>query len=137
MFYRKHNRVTFNSGNKLITKQSMKAECDIHNILRQYQRTGIITHVQNARPTYSDLPDDMDYQRSLHTIMAAEEAFDGLPAQVRDHFGNDPGRLLAALQDPAQADYLREVGILRPKEPPQSVPDPVPVPAATPPSGNG
>lgn len=128
MFYRIHNRHTYSCGDELVTKQSMKAECDIHNILRQYQKTGIITHVQNARPTYGDLPDDLDYQRSMNTIMQADEAFAALPATVRDHYGNDPGRLLEALQDPSQADYLREVGILRAPEVPPAVPDPVPVP---------
>lgn len=128
MFYRPHSRVQIDCSLPIVTKQSMKAECDIHNILRQYQKTGIVTHVQNARPTYQDLPDDMDYQQSLHTIMTAEEAFAGLPSAVRDRFGNDPGRLLAALGDPAQKAYLTEVGILRPPEAPPSVPDSVPVP---------
>nr|QJB20908.1 MAG: internal scaffolding protein [Microvirus sp.] len=136
MFYRKHKRVTFNCGDELVTKQHFKEECDIHNILKQYQKTGVITHVQAARPTYADLPDAHDYQEAIHIQMAAIEAFEGLPASVRDHFGNDPGRLLAALHDPAEKDYLTEVGIFRAPDPAPSVPEPVPVPPATPlPSG--
>lgn len=136
MFYHPHPRVTFNSGTTLVTKQAFKAECDINNILKQYQRTGIISHVQNARPTYTDLPSDLDYQQSMNTLIAAQQAFDGLPSKVRDRFGNDPLQLLRALQDPDQADYLREVGILNPKEAPQGVPDPVRPPAGTPPAAN-
>lgn len=116
MFYRKHNRVTLDCGSEQITKQSHKAECDIHNILKQYQRTGIITHVQSARPLYTDLPDSLDYQQSLNTIMAAEQAFFALPAKVRDHFRNDPAAFLAAFSDPSQESFLREHGFLKPLE---------------------
>lgn len=53
MFYRSaRRRVSIDCGDQLITKQSHKEECDIYNILRQYNRTGIITYVQNARPSY-------------------------------------------------------------------------------------
>lgn len=134
MFYRKHDRVTIDCGKELITKQAHKAECDIHNILKQYQRTGIITHVSNARPFYADLPDSMDYQESLHIIMQAEQAFAALPASVRDHFRNDPQLFLAAFTDPAQEGYLRENGFLKPKEAsdlPSATPLPSPNPDAT------
>lgn len=115
MFYRPHKRVTLNTGTEMVTKQSHKDECDIHRILRQYQRTGIITHVQSARPTYGDLPDAIDYQTSLHLIMEAQETFAALPSSVRERFGNDPGRFLAAFEDPSQEEYLRQMGFLKPK----------------------
>lgn len=113
-FYVPHKRVTLNTGDVMVTKQSHKDECDINRILKQFQRTGIITHVQNARPTYEDLPSDVDFQESLNTILTAEEAFSGLPSKVRAHFNNNPAELLAALNDPAQADQLRDFGILNP-----------------------
>lgn len=117
MFYRKHPRHSFSCGDQLITKQEHKDECDINRILKQYQRTGIITHVQKARADYTDLPDSVDFQESLNTIMVAEQAFNDLPATVRAHFVNEPSRFLAAFNDPAQYDYLRSVGLLRPTTP--------------------
>lgn len=113
MFYRPHERVTFDCGDEMITKQEHKDECDINRILSQYQRTGILTHVQSARPTYTDLPDAIDFQESLNTLMIAEEAFSNLPSKVRAHFENDPGRFLAAFNDPAQYDQLRAYGLLK------------------------
>lgn len=132
-FYVPHERVTFDSGDELVTKQSFKAECDIHNILRQYSKTGVITHVQSSRPTYGDLPDAFDYQASLHTLMAADEAFAGLPASVRARFDNEPGAFLAALSDPTQTAYLTEVGVFRPPVAAEALPDPVrpPLPASS------
>lgn len=117
MFYRPHNRVTLSTGDTLMTKQSHKDECDIHRILRQYQRTGIITHVQSARPQYTDLPDSSDYQTAMNILLEANETFAALPSAVRDYFKNDPAQFLAAFQDGNQADKLREFGLLKPKPP--------------------
>lgn len=110
-------RVAFNSGDTMVTKQSHKDECDIHRILRQYQRTGILAHVQTARPQYIDLPDPIDYQTAMNTMIQAQDAFAALPSAVRDYFANDPARFLAAFEDKAQADKLREFGLLQPKPP--------------------
>lgn len=101
-------------GTEMITKQSMAAECDINNILKQYSRTGIIEHINEQNQQWLDLPSSMDYQQSLNTLIEADNAFASLPAMVRDHFHNNPNELLMALSDPAQADKLREFGILKP-----------------------
>jgi len=131
MFYRPHPRYLQEVGEFSMTKQSHKDECDINLILRQYQRTGIINHVQAARPTYSDLPDAIDYQASLSILMEADQAFQNLPAKVRNHFANDPATFLAALTDPNQADQLREFGVLKPLPSP-SLPTPSPAASGAP-----
>lgn len=115
MFYREHSRLTLDCGAEQVTKQSHKDECDIHNILRQYQRTGILTHIQNSKPEYLDLPDQIDYQEAMNTIVQAQDAFAALPATVRDSFNNDPARFLSAFTDPNQETRLRELGLLNPK----------------------
>lgn len=133
MFYRQHPRVTFDCGDQMVTKQSHKEECDIHNILRQYQRTGIIAHVQAARPTYQDLPDPLDYQASIAILDEAQAAFAALPSSVRSHFDNDPQAFLAAFADKAQEGYLRSVGLLLPaaaENPPAAAPGSTTAPSA-------
>lgn len=109
-------RVFHPESDVMVTKQSMKDECDINKILNQYKQTGILTHVQSVRPTYTDLPDTLDYQDAMSIVMDAEEAFMDLPAKVRDHFSNDPARFLAAFGDPAQVPQLREFGLLKPED---------------------
>lgn len=117
MFYRAGARkVQHPGGGELITKQSHKDECDIHNIMRQYQRTGIITHIARQGARYEDLPDFADYQEGLNTAIRAEEAFASLPSKVRDHYGNDPGRFLAAFSDDRERSFLEEFGLLRKKQ---------------------
>lgn len=129
-------RVTYSCGNELMTKQSHKAECDINNILSQFKRTGIITHITAQQPIYQDLPDTMDYQESLHVIMNADAAFSTLPSVVRRYFDNDPAKLLAAINDPDMKDKLIELGVLRKPDQPQPAGAPdlngQPAPASTP-----
>lgn len=124
MFYRPHSRVLAPVGTISLTKQAHKAECDINLILKQYQKTGQITHISKQTPTYSDLPDHSDYQSSLSILREAENAFATLPSQVRDKFDNDPANFLAAFNDASQIPYLREMGLLKP----------LPVPSGTTPT---
>lgn len=117
-FYTPHDRVTINTGDQLITKQSMAFECDINNILKQFSKTGIINHINSNQAQYLDLPDNLDFQSSLAIIQQADDAFASLPSKVREHYKNDPARFLGALTDPAERDLLTEYGIL--KRPPAS-----------------
>lgn len=113
------------SASEDMTKQSHKQECDINNILSQFKRTGIIQHITNQQPIYSDLPDHMDYQQALHISMQANEAFATLPSAVRRYFQNDPTQLLMALGQPEMRDTLMELGILA--KPPAPTPPGNPV----------
>lgn len=96
------------------TKQSFLNQCDINNIIKEFSITGQITHMsaQAARGAYLDLPDAMDYQTSLNLLQQASEAFQSLPAKVRDRFGNDPAQFLAFCGDPANRKEMGEMGLL-------------------------
>lgn len=132
-FYLPHDRVMAPHSDELVTKQECKDECDIHNILRQYQRTGIMAHIAANQPRFEDLPELDDFQSALNLVMDAEDRFALLPSQVRDRFENDPGQFLAAFQDPSMRDELRSLGLLREAPAPRE-PDPNPsgLPAAQP-----
>jgi phage internal scaffolding protein len=118
-----------------MTKQNHKAECDINNIIKQYQKTGILNHVANSTAEYLNLPSNFDYQDALNTVIAAEDAFNQLPSKVRDRFSNDPASLLAAINNPAMRTELEEFGIL--KKPASPPPSPPPTPAPPAPSEEG
>lgn len=128
-FYRPHERVQYtgelvnpHSGEVTVppsmTKQEFVRECDINNVIKQYKSHGMISHInaKAAQGAYTDLPDSVDFQESLHTIMVAENAFMTLPAKVRDRFGQDPAEFLAFLSNPENADEARKLGILKPLE---------------------
>jgi len=129
-FYRPHRRVhehgeirNSHTGEITIppsmTKQEFVRECDINNVIKQFKQPGMYNQMLAAsdRGTYRDLPDSVDFQESLHTIMVAENAFMTLPAKIRERFGQDPAEFLAFLTNPENADEARKLGILKPVEP--------------------
>lgn len=115
-----------------MTKQEFVGECDVNNVIKQYKAHGMLTHVnaKAAQGAYQDLPDSVDFQESLHTIMVAENAFMSLPAKIRDRFGQDPAEFLAFLSNPENEDEARKLGILKPLE---AAPPPIKVEIANPP----
>lgn len=123
-FYRPHKRVTIDftevdlkTGElkpvPSLTKQSFVAECDINNILKQYQQTGVVKHINQKaeQGMYVDLPDELDFQASLETVRQATLAFDSLPSSVRSRFENDPSQFLEFMSNPANQDEMIKLGL--------------------------
>lgn len=125
MFYRVHDRVITCVGVQTMTKQSHKSECDINTILRQFQKTGIISHINNHKGEYVNLPDSIDYQDGLNTVLRGEAAFAALPSKVRDHYDNDPLKFLAAFGDDVERKRLEEWGLINPPVAPGGAVPPV------------
>lgn len=92
-------------------KQSMKDECDINNILRQYQKTGVIEHVRQNQGQYVDLPETPDYQEAMNIVIAAGEAFDGLPGSVRQRFDNNAEAFLTFMDNEENFEESVELGL--------------------------
>lgn len=109
--YKNHERLTQSPGGPTMTKQAPAAECDINNILKKYEKTGLITHVKEGGE-YKDLPAPMDYQEALNLIIDAQNSFDNLPSNIRKEFGNDPEEFLAFVEDPSNVDRMRDLGML-------------------------
>ncbi len=99
-------------GCEVLTKQSFQNECDINAIMDRWTRTGVIDHFAANPPTFGDFNCEQDFQDAQNSIIQANEAFDALPAKVRDRMQNDPGKLLTFLNDPANDDEARSLGLL-------------------------
>lgn len=119
-----------------MTRQEFVAECDINNIIREYQVTGIFRHIneQAQKGAFLDLPEPMDYQQALQVAIDAQAAFAALPAKVRNRFDNDPAQFLAFLHDPANKEEAIKLGLAEaPPAPPTPTAPPAPTPEAPPP----
>lgn len=101
-------------GSVSMTKQSFRDECDINVIMARYQATGVLPVVQVKEGRFLDVPVD-DYQTAMFKVAEAKSMFAGLPAKVRDRFGNDPGKLLEFLQDDRNVAEARELGLVKPE----------------------
>lgn len=123
------------------TKQEFRDQCDINNIIKSFTLTGQISHIsaKAAQGVFMDLPDDVDFQNAMNVVAKAGEAFDALPAKIRDRFHNNPAEFLAFVEDPANADELVKLGIRqappRPATGPGGAGGTPPAPTPSPPSG--
>ena len=104
-------RVTLNTGQESIVQQHAKDECDINNIMAKYRSTGTITHVRGGAPTFDDVSDVVSFHDAMSIITAADEAFMGLPSDLRKRYSNDPAMLLAAI-DRGDDELVRQLGNL-------------------------
>lgn len=134
--YYPHKRVQLVTDGPSPVKQSMAAECDINNIMRKNQKTGLITHVNQHNGSYDNLIAGGDYHDHLNACIEAQTAFDTLPAQIRNQFRNDPGAFLEFVQDPENASELVTMGLAQPPAPDPDAMPPVEIPTDHPEPAN-
>lgn len=102
------------------TKQSQADEADINKILERFERTGFLP-VANAlggpQARFGDFSDGLDYVEAQNRVAAARQAFEALPARVRERFRNDPAELVEFLGDSNNLDEAVKLGLVevRPK----------------------
>lgn len=123
-----------------MTEQSHAKHCDINNIIKKFTRTGVIEHVDQREPQYTDVSSCPDYHGALAIVRETEEMFSSMPAVLRDKFQNDAGVYLEWINDPANHEEAIALRLLPGEqvstaaEPPIS-PEPsgdVPAPETTP-----
>lgn len=100
-----------------VTKQSFRDECDINRIVKQYQMTGVVSHLNRAQARYMDVSGVTDYADALLMVESVREMFMELPAKARKVFGHDPAKFLDAAHDLEKRELLVEAGLLPPPEP--------------------
>lgn len=106
-------RVTSDPKGTSMTKQEFVDECDINNIMAQYQKTGMVNHVSRFQGRYEDVTGAVPFHEAQNIVLAATDAFMSVPSSVRAEFDNDPGAFLAFVNDPANAEKMRKMGLLK------------------------
>lgn len=103
-----------------LSVQASKDDCDINNIVKKYLRTGELPGARQA--AYLDLCALPNYQEALNTVIAAEEAFMMLPADVRREFDNDPSKVVSFLDDDRNYQKAVSMGLVTPRQPSNGIP---------------
>ncbi|AJK28280.1 putative minor capsid protein [Eel River basin pequenovirus] len=109
-------RVVKNFTRPSRTKQASRDECDINNIMRKFEKTGLIEHQNRYQGDYGDFSDAMPYHEAMNVVLAADEMFMQLPASIRKQFGHDPQAFLTFASDEKNLDKMREMGLAKPKQ---------------------
>lgn len=99
------------------TDASQAADCDINNILKKFQQTGILPG-SNVEQLFSDVSDAPSYQEALNLVLHAQEQFMALDAHTRARFHNEPEEFMKFVHDPENASDLVKMGLatLTPKD---------------------
>lgn len=99
------------------THQSFKDECDINNIMRKFQKTGVLPDMIKQNPQYGDFSSLPDYQASLDLVMKAQLQFQSLASHVRERFSNDPAKFLEFATDSKNMKEMVRLGLAVKREP--------------------
>ena len=94
-----------------LTHQSFAQECDLAAVMAQWGR-GIQANVNPDVPVYEDVSDLVDYQQALAIVSEARDSFSALPSRVRERFDNNPASLIEFLNNPANTEEARSLGLL-------------------------
>lgn len=98
-----------------MAQQHFKDECDVNNILRKYESTGLVTHVANGTPSYGDFSSVLEFQEAQNILIEAQDAFDALPASLRKRFDNDPAVMLEFIENPDNREEAEKLGLVTKK----------------------
>jgi phage internal scaffolding protein len=113
-----------------VTEQGHKDECDVNNIIKKYDATGLITHVANFEASYGDVG-SLDFREALELQMQISEKFSELPSSIRKTFENSPQKYLEFLENPKNYDQSVEMGLRKPPVTPNVAPQPSKLQKAT------
>ena len=94
-----------------LAQQHYKEECDINTILEKFNITGMLPE-QTLSPRYGDFTGIGDYHTALNRVIAAQDEFEALPAQIRARFGNDPAQLIEFLENSDNRPEAEELGLV-------------------------
>jgi len=94
-----------------LAQQHFKEECDINTILQKFNITGLLPQ-STLSPRYGDFSGIGDYHTALNRVIAAQDEFEALPAQIRARFNNDPSELIEFLQDESNRPEAEELGLV-------------------------
>lgn len=94
-----------------LAQQHFKDECDINTILERFNITGMLPQ-SPLSPRYGDFTGIGDYHTALNRVIAAQDEFEALPAQIRARFENDPAKLIEFLDDEANRPEAESLGLV-------------------------
>jgi phage internal scaffolding protein len=111
--YGDRNRVSFKTKGESLTQQHFEQEADVRNIIRQYDRTGLIANVQRGIAQYGDFSEVNEYREAMDLVITANNTFAELPSEIRAKFNNDAGAFFEFATDPKNKDEMVKMGLAK------------------------
>ena len=109
--YAERKRVQMKPSGESLTQQHFAKDADVRNIIKQYDRTGLIANVARGVAQYGDYSEVNEYRESLDMVNRANDNFMQLPAEIRQMFGNDAGTFFEFATNPENEKKMIELGL--------------------------
>lgn len=109
--YGDKRKISIKFEEETLTKQSFKDETDINNIVKQFNKTGLLPDMIKQNPKYGDFSDSSTYQESLNLVLFAQEQFNGLSSHIRERFNNDPAKFLEFASSEKNVEEMVKLGL--------------------------
>lgn len=109
-----------------VVDESKLAEADLNILVKRWMRGEPVP--QFAPEEFGDVSDAGSFMEMQEKLLVVKNAFERVPAHMREHFGNSAVVFADALVDPARKEELVQLGLFAPE------PEPVVV-VAPPPAG--
>lgn len=116
-FFTKYNppKVSgWNSDQESKVQEQFADACQTDSIIRKYNAMGVNPFIAAGGSQYLDTTEIPSFVCAQNAQVKVKEYFDGLPADIRLEFNNDPMEFAEVVSDPRNAEYLREIGVLAP-----------------------
>lgn len=112
-----------------MTEMSHAKSCDIHNIMKKYEKTGVLDHVSQYEGSYMDYGSIPDFHQAHKMIAEANSMFETVPARIRADFDNDPTKFVDFMQNPDNREQIEAYGLSASHLPQdENKPKPLPIP---------
>lgn len=98
------------------TKQEFWKQTDINTIMAKYDKTGQVDPLVLRDMQFGDFSDGRSFAEMAMKVKDAHFEFQQLPSQLREHYDNDPAKLLDALNKPEERENLLKWGVIEPNE---------------------
>ena len=95
-----------------ITEQAHKDSCDVNKIINKYDKTGLLTHVNEMEIKYGNVS-GIEYKEMMDKIVDIKQQFDQMPSSIRKRFANSPEIYLNFMDDESNRDEAIKLGLIR------------------------
>jgi len=109
--YGDRTRSGFETTGDSLTQQSHASAADVRNIIKQYDRTGLIANVNKGIAQYGDYSEINEYAEALNMVRSANENFAQLPSHIREQFNNNAGLFFEFATNPKNSEEMIKMGL--------------------------
>lgn len=94
------------------TEQAHKKECDINNIIRKYDKAGLILQSQEFEDQVGNVT-GVDFKTAMDLVTRSQQNFEKFPSHIRKRFKNSPEEFLKFMDDSNNRDEAIKLGLIK------------------------